>query len=253
MINADLKIDGIHVLDPSPLSQKQAFDIKKYLMEQAVWDRHVCAKSENPSATFAEAIEHRWPVFSPTMEAIITAPHFFEVALSFFPHAQRYFGEFPRLYSMNAFWTQPAGDGHVYMDTQAWHRDGDDQHQFTIFGFGTDVETMADGGHLYQIGTHHIPDDQLSYPFREDPPVGEAKIKPIVGPAGTLFIVDTNGLHKALKPTTNPRLLIWARWGTANPPRSYEWDSLKPVPKEKLGNRYPDDPALQEAIKLVVY
>ena len=44
---------------------------------------------------------------------------------------------------------------------------------------------------------------------------------------------------------------IWARWGVSNPPVSYGWDGLSPVPAASVPG-YPEDPEMRAAIRLVV-
>lgn len=245
----DLRARGISMAAPALVPWMMA-DIVEHLEHTEVYGSHVAAKATKPPEPFTHAYgDSRWQVFSHTMQDLVLAPHWFEYALAMFPIARAYFGgEFPRLYSLNAFWSQPA-EGELYGDTQWWHRDGDDPHQLTAFMFGTDVMVRDDGSHLYQVGTHKIRDEDLGWPFREDPPELPAEV---FGFGGTVFFVDTNGLHKAIRPITRPRLLVWARWSTANPPASYGWDELRPVRRELLRSRYPDDPTLQEAVRLVV-
>ena len=242
-ILAAVRRDGIYRL-PRPAMNRPTTDVLFWrLAVGAVYNAHVCAKATEPPQPWADAnFDRRWPVFSHAMTDVIAAPYFFELALSFFGTARDYFnGRFPRLYSLNAFWTLP-GEG-IYRDTQSWHRDSDDPDQFTLFMYGTDVLVPEDGAHLYQRASHVFAVDDMPL---------DARVETVTGPAGTLIIEDTNGLHMALRPTTRPRLMLWARWSTANPPKSYGWDKLEPVKKEVLEERYPEDPELQEAVRLVV-
>ena len=243
----ELRVDGIWY--PPPLAPAKVDDIAACLRRAPLYASHVSAKATEPPTDYDDAVR-RWPIFSPQMEPLILAPHWFEYALSFFDMAREYFGAFPRLYSFNAFFACPLV-GPLYTDTQAWHRDGDDTHQFTIFMLGSDVMKAEDGEHLYQRGTHLIDDDHLGRDWRETPK-DTSIIEHVLGQRGTVILVDTQGLHLGTRPMTKPRLLVWARYAVSNPPASYHWDSLKPVAKEKLGDRYPTDPQLQEAIRLVV-
>lgn len=246
-----LRQDGIFTPAVPIMLPQQMVEFREALDKAPVYASHVSAKAQEPPMPLDQAFsEKRWPVFAPHMSAVIKAPHWLETAFGFFPLAKEYFeGDFPRLYSINAFWTMPA-DGPLYIDTQAWHRDGDDRRQFTIFMFGTSIPDPSEGAHLYQRGTHLVSDDKLGWPFREAPPLGT--VEAVWGQAGTAMIVDTGGLHKAIRPASRARLLVWARYGVSNPPASYGWDQLSPVPKEEIGDRYPTDPELQEAIRLVV-
>ena len=244
-----LRRDGILVVPG--LGPQQLREFRAALDAHAVYGSHVAAKSPEPPVPLARALaERQWPACAPPMAATVLAPHWFEYALGYFAAAREYFdGEFPRLYSINSFWTLPQ-EGVLYQDTQAWHRDGDDRRQLTLFMLGTSVPEPSEGAHLYQRGTHRVPDAELGRPFREPPPLGVTEV--VCGPAGTTMLVDTGGLHKAVRPATVPRLLVWARWGVSNPPASYGWDQLSPVPAAEMGGRYPADPELREAVRLVV-
>lgn len=241
-----LKRDGICKMPP--LSTEQNAAISKSLWKKSVYNAHVIAKSTGDPLPLSQVLqEGKWPMFCHKMEDIVAAPWFFEVALSMYDLVHNYFGEKPYLYSMNCFWTQPAGDVQ-YADTHWWHRDGDDRKQLTLFLYGQDVNNTADGAHLYQKGTHLVPDHALGRDYQK-PDVD--KLEVIVGPAGMLFLSDTGGLHMGLRPR-KPRMLAWARWCVSNPPWIYQHDRLSPVSKDILGDRYPQSLELREAVHLVV-
>lgn len=229
-------------------SPAQMLDISAHFNSCRVYNAHVKSKAQQDRSCPQGAATDRWPAYSHSMDDVVTGPHLFEKALTLFSFARDYFdGEFPRLYSMNAFWTCPSAQ--VYPDTHSWHRDGDDRRQLVMFTFGVDIPNVEDGAHLYQRGTHRLRDEQLGYHFNSPP---ESAVEIVTGVPGTTFLVDTFGFHMGVRPVNNPRLLLWARWGVSNPPESYGWDQLRPVPKQLLGDRYPEDAELQEAISLVV-
>src|SRR5256885_15978270 len=111
----------------------------------------------------------------------------------------------------------------------------DDRKQMVAFFMLTDVTEMDQGAHQYQAGTHRIPDESLGRHPNAPPPEG---VVTIFGQAGSIFIEDTRGLHQAHRPQVGARGLAWARFGVSDPPESYVWDRLSPVPKEALGVRY---------------
>lgn len=220
---------------------------REHLAKTPVRDGHVWAKGKSPP-TYNRPYD--CPMFCHRMEDVVAAPYLIETAIASLPLAKAYFdGERPLIYSLNAFWTQPAPGAEPYLDTHAWHRDGDDRKQLVLFVFGTDVSHRDDGGHLYQRGSHKIPDDALGRDFRAPP---ESDVMLITGFAGKTFMADTGGLHMGLRPKTKPRLLAWARFGVSDPPDSYRWDALTPAPRAVLGDRYPQDAETQDAIRLVV-
>lgn len=243
---ASLKQNGV-VLLPA-LSSSDIIETNNYLSKCLAYNGHVRAKSnQQPVCVFDAVGRQEWPMFCVDMRDAVLAPHLFETVLSYYEFAKAYFGETPRLYSMNVFWTQPVSNGHVYQDTHGWHRDADDRKQLTLFIYGLDVPEN-DAAHLYQVGTHVIPDDKLGRDFRSPPP---HIVKSVAGFAGTVFAADTGGLHMGKRPHGRPRMLAWGRFGVSNPPQSYYWDALKPVDKALLGSRYPTNPELQDAVRLV--
>ena len=242
-----LQRDGISRMPPMPLSLLEK--ILAHLQYKQVFNAHVAAMATEPPVILKTALrEKRWPAFCHSMVDIVTAPVFLETAIGMYDVARAYFdNEQPRLYSLNAFWTQPTNSPQ-YKDTHEWHRDEDDCKQMGMFMYGTDISHTTNGAHMYQRGTHRIPDAALGRDCKAPP---YEIVETVVGESGTLFLSDTSGLHMGLRPD-QPRLLIWARYGVSNPPESYKWDKLSPVPKELIGHRYPKNPELQEAIRLVV-
>jgi hypothetical protein len=247
----DLRRKGIHVPAEPVLSAQQMREFRAVLDAAPMYHHHIAGKAtESPEPGLSAAVARGWNVFAPKMADVLRAPHWFECALSWRDVAKEYFeGREPLMYSVSAFWTTP-GEGPLYGDTQTWHRDQDDQFQTTLFMLGSDVPDPSEGAHIYQRGTHKIPDAGLGRDPPSPPPCGLVEV--VYGPAGTLVVADTWGLHKAIRPARLPRLLVWARYAVADPPFTYVNDGLAPVPRDLLGERYPSDPALQNAVRLVV-
>jgi hypothetical protein len=171
------------------------------------------------------------------MQDVILAPGWFEKAVELLPIASAYLEVKPYLYSMNAFYTAPAS--FTKRDIQEFHRDTDDSRFVVLFLYCTDVFIDAEGAHQFQLKSHRCD-------------VDDPETKTVLGSAGTMFFSDTRGLHRGLVPRNRRRMIAWARYGVSNPPAAYIWDELTPVDKTLLGARYPSDPELQEAVKLVV-
>jgi hypothetical protein len=254
-----LRRDGIAYASWKMPAQELA-EMGEFLDQCPVWPNHVASKSDAASKLLRDArSDGEWPAFAPAMADVVRAPHFFELALRAYPVAREYFDEEPLLYSVNLFWTQPATS--QYGDTHSWHRDGDDRKQLGLFMYGTDVLKLADGAHLYQRGTHAFAEGDIDAAHaRLDAELGGAyhapdpdSVETVLGPCGTFFFEDPSGVHQGLRPAARLRMFAWARWGVSDPPRSYrDWDHLRPVSREVLGDRYPADEALQRAIRLVV-
>ena len=229
---------------PWVMPNQEVTEFISYLDDCYVGNAHVVAKASEFKEFSEASVNESCPVFRHFMQDVILAPHFFEYALGCFDYAAGYFGEFPRLYSVNCFWTKPSHN--EYVDTHRWHYDTDDNKQFALFMYGTDVYKINNGAHRYQIGTHvgnHIDHEW------NDPPL--PVVETVIGPAGTMFFEDPSGYHIGIRPD-KLRMFAWARWGISEKPSSYIWDKLEPIPRALLGDRYPYDKQLREAISLVV-
>lgn len=192
--------------------------VHDHLKKCPVYKGHVVAQGDKIERTWEET--EGLETLSHKMEDVIAAPHFLEFALSYTDLAEAVLGEFPYLYSLNAFWTRP---GHWALDPniQNWHRDRDDRKFLVLFLFGTDVGD--DGAHLFAKGTHRDPPNS---PHGLPP---NAKIAEFSGPRGTYFFAQTFGVHMGRKPQHRERLLGWVRWCVSEKPQSYVWDGLKPI------------------------
>lgn len=224
-----LRHDGICMLQNKfPLEPFLA-----YLKRRPVYRNHV--RQGKP----CEGPLGSWPWMCHDMQDAVVAPGLLEAAINILPIARNYLGRQPLLYSLNIFYTEPPYPGFVAKpDIQEFHRDADDDNFIALFVYCTAVADDEDGPHQFQVGTHNG---------------GACRgIASVVGPAGSMFLAATKGLHKGLVPKRTRRMVAWARWGVSDPPASYKWDGLVPTPKAMIADRYPKDPALQEAIKLVV-
>lgn len=224
-----LRTNGITILDDRfPLEP-----FLNYLSRRTVYRNHV--RQGKP----CEGLLGSWPWMCHDMQDAIVAPGLLEAALSVLPIARAYLEQEPLLYSLNVFYTEPSYPGfQPKPDIQEFHRDADDSRFLALFVYCSDVLDETAGAHQFQVGTHT---GQPSAPAVS-----------ILGPAGTMFLADTRGLHRGLVPNGQRRMIAWARWGVSDPPASYLWDGLSPTQRGLIADRYPADPELQNAIRLVV-
>lgn len=144
--------------------------------------------------------------------------------------ANRYLGMRSLLCAVELWLTVPTEDPE--MQTQLWHRDGDDIMNVKLFVYCSRV-TEAAGPFTYAPGTHplgrrrRIP-EQLPGGRSRDRQMAEI-VPPnewvvATGEPGTIVLADTCGYHKQQKPTTEERLLIAAQYTSATPifPRELE-------------------------------
>jgi hypothetical protein len=163
-----------------------------------------------------------------------SSPHIIELAASerILDTAQEYLGCVPVLYSINAFWSFPNRQPHPY--SQLFHRDWEDYRSLVAFTQLTPVATPEDGAHYYVEGSHDAVafgrllrfvgvsnEDVALLSSREGPAIASSAerlfsqtARRFDGPAGRSFCSDGYGLHRALVPRSQPRLLLWMRFGT---------------------------------------
>lgn len=163
-----------------------------------------------------------------------SSPHIMELATSdrLLDMAQDYLRCVPMLYSMNAFWSFPNRAPHPY--SQVFHRDWEDYRSLVTFTQLTPVATPEDGAHYYVEGSHdaatfermlqarNVPPEDVALLFSRDGPaiasIAERLFSQTArrfdGPAGRSFCSDAYGLHRAVVPRSQPRLLLWIRFGT---------------------------------------
>jgi Phytanoyl-CoA dioxygenase (PhyH) len=137
--------------------------------------------------------------------------------------AKRYLGMRPFLRSVSVWLTKPTPGPAI--ETQLWHRDGDDLMQVKLFLPFTKV-TLAAGPFCYAPGTQlhgsrHQPvagdengrstDDQLRVL------VPESEWRVCVGDPGMVVFADTCGYHKQIKPESDERLLLMVQYTSGTP------------------------------------
>ena len=219
---------GISRLTPIPHGAVQ--EIRDALAPLPQWQGHVKKQGtpigENPTATCWQQAD------------VIRIPHLFELALDLLSIVEGYLGEEPVLYSFNVFTTYPK-EGQGQGDIQEFHTDKDDRKFVACFLYLTDVYREEDGAHQFQQGTQQGKAESGS-------------IRTMLGPAGTTFLSDTSGFHRGLRPEAAPRTVAWIRWGVGDPPSAVVWDSLTPIDKALLGDRYPTDERVQRIVRWVV-
>jgi hypothetical protein len=111
------------------------------------------------------------------------------------------------------------------IQTQLWHRDGDDVVNVKMFVYFTDV-TRGAGPLCYARGTH-------PYGSRRDLPPGDEQARSTdeqmssvapesewtfcEGKPGTVVFADTCGYHKQVKPESDERMLLVAHYVSGSP------------------------------------
>ena len=141
-----------------------------------------------------------------------------------------YLGAPASLYKILAWWQYPKESKSSPSNAQLWHRDRDDFSFLKLFMYCTDVD-LSSGPHAFLPGTQlssSLPSlfdaDSVNYSlvtgsnhqFLSDSDLIKLRYsgrqKVWLGPAGTCFLEDTRGFHRAFVPTHKPRLIFSLVW-----------------------------------------
>jgi hypothetical protein len=158
--------------------------------------------------------------------------------------AAAYFGCRP-LYDFSAmWWTTGQGRKDYSRAAQEFHFDMDRPFFLKFFLYLTDVDLQS-GPHVYVAGSHRDKPRALREARRFDDAEVEAAYAPerilkICAPAGTLFAVDTVGLHKGLPVVSGQRLAFQIEFTISRFGQSYPEARVRPETLALAGLGPPD-------------
>lgn len=246
-IEANLRIDPPrenlrHLLDDLqvrshariPIAIPNHEELRRYFEMQPVHKgSHIFSFDGRPQAM--TDVRRQFPMAGYTCDQVLRAPGLIDAMNDprLVDLIEAYLGCVPTLYSVNAWWSHP-NDKPEMTNVQYFHRDTDDWRFLTLFIYLTDVG--SDGGpHQVVPGSHSLdgmkklvrqaswwPRFDVEQSFVDD--MGEefsAKCErlfsevaaELVGPAGSMYLVNTLALHRGLVPSRTSRLVVWARYG----------------------------------------
>lgn len=158
--------------------------------------------------------------------------------------AREYLGQPVLLDEMAFWWTTTQRSDMANQNAQLFHQDRNRLSFLKFFMYLTDV-TLDSGPHVVLRGSHKsIPSSLRSDGRKDDAAVISAgladDIREIEGPAGSLMVVDTIGLHKGKTPIARDRLAIEIQLSTSLFGAAYEVPEF--MPTELLRERYEQMP-----------
>jgi hypothetical protein len=172
--------------------------------------------AEGSKATFlTKLIEPRFEFDDPFLQLAVH-PNALAVA-------NGYLDLYSRLRAVDLWLTKPTEGPAI--QTQLWHRDGDDVMNLKMFVYFTDVRPAA-GPLRYAPGTHPLGDKRKLPERDEQARSTDEQLAEVVperewvlceGPPGTVVFADTCGYHKQQKPETDERLLTVAHYVSGTP------------------------------------
>lgn len=142
--------------------------------------------------------------------------------------ASQFLGCKPTLSSINMWWSVPGKKNAAA--AQNFHRDIDDFKFIKVFFYLTDVDQES-GPHVYVRGSSQ------SKHYRKEGRFSDEEIESLFGkeniiyftePKGSIFIVDTYGIHKGLLPNGKERLLLQFEY-SINPIFAYNYSKVSPI------------------------
>ena len=224
--------EGIVTLNDCTLSKGQIDDLNKYFSRKKVFNSHVYIYSDKEPYE-VEKLRLESPIGSYRSADTINAPHLLDLALNpkVLGIVEQYLGCAPTIYSMNSWRYFP---GYPQTGPQDFHRDIDDYKFLALFLFLSDVQGGESGGQFQYIKRTHDEGElakltsNISVAGEFFPPklknhgyknsdlykkIFSAQIEDFIGPAGSVFLSDTFGLHRGVPPQFNDRFVCWIRYG----------------------------------------
>lgn len=157
-----------------------------------------------------------------------------------------------KFFFMNLNITTPMPAGSEAVSSQLWHRDPEDRKMCKIFIYLNDVDENS-GPFIYVKGSHYS--GKWGQLFRQKPPRGfyppkgavenivpENDVVTAIGPAGTVILCDTSGLHKGGYAKSNERHMFTGGFFSASSlwPQKYDYppDYAQEIKKMSYVSRY---------------
>ena len=257
--NHELKSQGILNLG-STLVKSQIHTLRKHFDSCPSYNHHLNAKSDHQPQSRGDELG---PFASYHLADIIAAPFIVELANSpsMIQIAEQYLGCVPTIYSLNCWWSFPAGFDPKRV-TQSFHRDNDDFRFLSAFIYLNDVDEL-NGPHQYVPQSHTVAglerillrslnfdtglgieamrqsqpfqavmkilnDGQINLASKQVESIFGDNYLTFTGTEGTTLIATPCGFHRGLPPLERPRLMLWIRYGM-----HYNWasarDQIKPI------------------------
>lgn len=223
---------------PTTLSKFVVDDIVSYLTAYPVHKGPHVYSFDSPSQPYEE-VRSNYSMAAYRSIQCMSAPHVVDCFNDprLIDLLEEHLGCVPTLYSLTAWWSFPAKEPELVY-SQFFHRDIDDWRFVTLFLYLTDVDGSS-GPHQVIPKSHRVegmaellakakatgkstadlnPAESFvstmgeEYSRKWEAVLGDS-IFDVVGPAGTMHLVNTMALHRGLTPSRSPRLIMWARYG----------------------------------------
>lgn len=202
----DLNRDGIAKLAPVA-SQDAIKGMVSFLSGQKVVgpDGKLTTLDNLPANTATAAYSCETILECPGVLEALNAPSVLRIVTD-------YLGCKPTLSSIGVRWSFPSENN--VTDTQRFHRDVDDWRFVKLFVYLTDVDERS-GPHAYVRTSHKTSFGMKAKAYTLgdiERRFGAQSLDTVLGPAGTTFMADTQGVHCGVVPVDRPRLILQAQY-----------------------------------------
>lgn len=169
-------------------------------------------------------------------KAVVSCPHLLDVANhpTILATMEGIFGCRPTIGYISAWWSVPTRDGKP-RHAENFHRDLDDVNFIKLFLYLTDVGP-ENGPHEFIRGSHDmlpISDGKRHTDAEVLSAFGADRLTTFAGPAGTMFLENTFGLHRGLPVRSGRRLILQIVYSMLpmayGPAAPYEADRFAPA------------------------
>jgi hypothetical protein len=135
-----------------------------------------------------------------------------------------YLGLNSRIIYLDVWYNLPAADGEAALDSERWHRDGEDIRLVKLFLYLSDVDETTGplsyflesqpGGRHGALFPHEPPKGSFPTEDQLRSAVGDTSAISCLGPAGTLVLYDPCGFHRGGRARTAARIVLVATYGS---------------------------------------
>lgn len=205
-VSEQLDSDGIAML-PRFWDDAQIGELRRYFGKQTCADPYRPELGQFVAPGDAPAPTH---VAYFSNEQVVNAPHCLRLANDpqILSAVGQVLGAKPTISYMAAWWSMP-GRGKAE-HAEMFHRDVDDLRFVKLFVYLTDV-TADSGPHMFVRGSHKSEELSARIRYTDDDVESvfdKNDILSLTGPAGTMFLENTFGLHRGIPPAREPRLIF---------------------------------------------
>ena len=234
----DLKFNGFTKTSHFDFSEEEVREIKDFFKDKKKFPGHIISNTEKPSLNNLEKNPYYTFQSSDILSSSVIQKKIFNER--FINFVENYFEFTPTCVTLNLYSQKNKINQFDYLP-QFFHRDYHDLKLLTFFVFLSDTD-KENGSHCYIKHSHdyetfkqnlnkdiydkiHSEDHNLlsffelnknSYGHEKKLDLLNPYYKYMYGKKGTSFMTNNYGIHRAIEPTNNERIIFWLSFGMFN-------------------------------------